>query len=106
MGGVLSPDIISYNSVIDALGAAGRAADALALLPVLRSADLHATVTTMEALLSISFHAGLMHEVGGLWRDMVRAGMRPGARSLNLFLTSLISLVRPPRPPPPFRSIT
>jgi pentatricopeptide repeat protein len=95
---VLSPDIISYNSVIEALGAAGRAADALALLPVLRCADLQATVTTMEALLSISFHGGMMHEVVSLWRDMARCGMRPSPHSLNMFLRALISLVRSPPP--------
>jgi pentatricopeptide repeat protein len=96
---VLSPDIISYNSVIEALGAAGRASDALALLPVLRCADLQATVTTMEALLSISFHGGMMHEVVSLWRDMARYGMRPSPHSLNMFLRALISLVRAPPSP-------
>lgn len=91
---MLSPDIISFNSVIEALGAAGRAADALALLPVLRCAELQATVTTMEALVSISFHGGMLNEVVSLWRDITQCGMRPSPQTLNMFLTALISLVR------------
>ena len=91
---MLSPDIISYNSVIEALGAVGRAADALALLPVLRCADLQATVATLESLLYIAFRAGMMSEAVTMWRDITRCGMRASALSFNKFLTALISLVR------------
>lgn len=94
MGGVLSPDILSYNSVVEALGAVGRAADALALLPVLRCADLQATVATLESLLAIAFRAGMMNEVVTMWHDITRCGMRANAVSFNKFLTALISLVR------------
>jgi pentatricopeptide repeat protein len=90
----MSADIISYNSVIESLGAAGRAQDALALLPVLRFADLQPTVTTLETLLSIAFSAGLMKEVCELWGDLTRGGMRPKCSTFNMYLTALISLVR------------
>ena len=94
IGGIVSPDVISYNSVMEAMGAAGRVHDALSLLPVLRAADLQPSRATMTLLMSLAASAGLPGEVVGLWADLVRSGLRPETRALNLYLSALISLVR------------
>eukprot|EP00892_Ulva_mutabilis_P005105 jgi/Ulvmu1/2967/UM015_0007.1 len=94
IGGIVSPDVISYNSVMEAMGTAGRVRDALSLLPVLRAADLQPSRTTMTLLMSLASSAGLPGEVVALWADLLRSGLRPETRALNLYLSALISLGR------------
>eukprot|EP00892_Ulva_mutabilis_P005771 jgi/Ulvmu1/3566/UM166_0021.1 len=83
IGGIVSPDVISYNSVMEAMGTAGRVRDALSLLPVLRAADLQPSRTTMTLLMSLASSAGLPGEVVALWADLLRSGLRPETRALT-----------------------
>lgn len=89
----MSPDVISYNTVIETLGAAGLVHDALNLLPVLRAAHLQPSRATMTLLMSLCSRTGLHGEVAGLWADVVRSGLRLETSALNSYLTALISLV-------------
>lgn len=98
----MSPDVISYNSVMGAMAAAGLVRDALNLLPVLRAAHLQPSRATMTLLMTIAGRAGLHGEVVGLWADLVRNGLRPETAALNAYLSALISLVRPLPPLVPY----
>lgn len=87
----VAPDVVTFNSLLQAAGAGGSLAGVRATLGALRSASLAPTPTTYAVLFTALAAAGLRDadELWALLRAAGEGGLRPTPHMVSAFLAAL-----------------
>ena len=95
--GDISPDVLSFNTVLRMLSGAGNARASLALLQCMASCGVYPRVSTYAIALAsaaIAVNAPVVVEV---WRSMSSLHVVPNIDCVNILLGTLVQQVREPK---------
>lgn len=98
--GEISPDVLSFNTVLRMLSGAGNAHAPLALLQCMASCGVCPRVSTYAIALASAAVAGDAAVVIEVWRCMSSLHVVPNIDCVNILLATLVLQVLPPFNPP------
>lgn len=98
--GDISPDVLSFNTVLRMLSGAGNAHASLALLQCMASCGVYPRVSTYSIALASAAVAGDAAVVIEVWRSMSSLHVVPNIDCVNILLGTLVQQVRPSTPSP------
>eukprot|EP00892_Ulva_mutabilis_P012355 jgi/Ulvmu1/9492/UM052_0062.1 len=92
--GALSPDTVSFNTVLRALATAGCAAEAQALYKRMLSTGVKETAASVAALMGAATAAGQPETALAMWGGLQRGTLRPTAACATARLEAMLALGR------------
>ncbi|PKA62196.1 Pentatricopeptide repeat-containing protein [Apostasia shenzhenica] len=87
----ISPNLVSYNILINALCEEGLHDDALKTLDLMAQRDVSPSVITFNTLLNGFYKKGNISMGDEIWKRMVDAGVSPDVRSFNSKIRGFVS---------------
>ena len=90
----ISPDMVSFNTVLRTLAGEGQLSEATALYREMMARGHKANAATMAAVMTTAVAAGQPEVALGTWDGLVSSGLRPSPACANARLEALIQMVR------------
>lgn len=87
-GGSLEPDVVAYNTVMQAQAARGLLSGMLETLAALNASGLRPTTATYSTLMHAHIQHGATQAVLELWYQMLQCRVLPGAVCLRAYTLS------------------
>lgn len=103
--GALSPDTVSFNTVLRALATAGRAQEAQALYKRMLTSGVKETAASVAALMGAATASGQPESALAMWQSMQRGSLRPTAACAAARMEALLRMVHLPNPLPPHTTL-
>lgn len=92
--GALSPDTVSFNTVLRALATAGRAVEAQALYKRMLGTGVKETAASVAALMAAATANGQAEWALTMWQGLQRGSLRPTAACATARMDALLHLAR------------
>lgn len=96
VAGAVSPDIVSFNALLEACSPDDNLRVASELLSRVSHIGLDANIATFTALMSIALQQGRPDVVCDVWGCLRASQVEPDKQSIDLYLQALVAQVRMP----------